>query len=880
MTNKQFRRTRLVLIVSLLCCASAFGQTNVSPTGQTTSATITAVAAADRVRITAPASILQMRVEIYDPSGAKVWDSEIRGNVFDWRLQDGQVQRLTVGDYICLVTVKNIAGRIAQKIGVVRVAEKGVTVGPAEIVQLSPQQTQAIGPVEENSSWTILDNKENQTTTVIAHDGTDGQIVRGRGAFSFRLGDFYSGNDKEQMRLTEEGNLGIGTAKPKARLDVAGTVRAGEGFMFSDGSTLKVNDKGVLTRTSADGTNTVTSTTQNRIAKFTDNAGTVGDSVVLDTGTGLQLTAAPSGLVDTNLVYLNSTNGTTGVLAGSTPNYGAANGPFFAMRGNTYTTFPNQRGLFTISAGNVANPQGDEGSVKFNTGGDQLRMVIRPNGRVGIGTPAPAQKLHIVSGTADFQFGAPSGADGIEIQSNLAGHAPAIWLTHTGTGGRKYRIASFGDNTNPGSFVIRDETSGTDRLTIDQSGKVQIFFSSVGTLTFKTADFFLAGLSTEASNRLINFGINTGREGPFQPLGPGFFLTADLRPGTAGFHFVEKAETSGAESELMTVTSGGNVGIGTNGPGSRLHVNVPSSTNPIRSMTIAVQSFSTPGNAVASHFFRVRDIGSGSPPAFLIRGDGSVGIGTDSPGAKLEIAGNALIYPASGAGQLRIRNRTSSDYSQVMFLDDSNNYRGYIGYVGANYGDAARNDTVEFGTNSKDITFRPNEAEVIRLTTSGRVGIGTNMPDQVLSLGTGTASKPGGGSWAIFSDERLKNIKGRFTPGLKAVMQLQPLRYEYKRDNALAIKSEGEHIGFSAQAVQRIIPEAVIKNDKGYLLINNDPIMWTMLNAVKEQQAQITEQQEQIKKQQDALKQQQSQIEVLKKVICLDHPHADVCQVP
>ncbi len=880
MTNKQFRRTRLVLIVSLLCCASAFGQTNVSPTGQTTSATITAVAAADRVRITAPASILQMRVEIYDPSGAKVWDSEIRGNVFDWRLQDGQVQRLTVGDYICLVTVKNIAGRIAQKIGVVRVAEKGVTVGPAEIVQLSPQQTQAIGPVEENSSWTILDNKENQTATVIAHDGTDGQIVRGRGAFSFRLGDFYSGNDKEQMRLTEEGNLGIGTAKPKARLDVAGTVRAGEGFMFSDGSTLKVNDKGVLTRTSADGTNTVTSTTQNRIAKFTDNAGTVGDSVVLDTGTGLQLTAAPDGLVDTNLLYLNSTNGTTGVLAGSTPNYGAANGPFFAMRGNTYTTIPNQRGLFTISAGNVANPQGDDGSVKFNTGGDQLRMVIRPNGRVGIGTPAPAQKLHIVSGTADFQFGAPSGADGIEIQSNLAGHAPAIWLTHTGTGGRKYRIASFGDNTNPGSFVIRDETSGTDRLTIDQSGKVQIFFSSVGTLTFKTADFFLAGLSTEASNRLINFGINTGREGPFQPLGPGFFLTADLRPGTAGFHFVEKAETSGAESELMTVTSGGNVGIGTNGPGSRLHVNVPSSTNPISAMTIDVQSFSTPANAVASHFFRVRDIGSGSPPAFLIRGDGSVGIGTDSPGAKLEIAGNALIYPASGAGQLRIRNRTSSDYSQVLFLDDSNNYRGYIGYVGANYGDAARNDTVEFGTNSKDITFRPNEAEVIRLTTSGRVGIGTNMPDQVLSLGTGTASKPGGGSWAIFSDERLKNIRGRFTPGLKAVMQLQPLRYEYKRDNALAIKSEGEHIGFSAQAVQKIIPEAVIKNDKGYLLINNDPIIWTMLNAVKEQQAQIIEQQELIRKQQDALKQQQSQIELLKKLICSDHPGADVCQVP
>src|SRR6266704_3796656 len=115
MTNKQFRRTRLVLIVSLLCCASAFGQTNVSPTGQTTSATITAVAAADRVRITAPASVLRMRVEVYDANGAKVWDSEIRGNIFDWHLQDGQAQWLTAGDYLCVLTVKNIAGRLTQQ---------------------------------------------------------------------------------------------------------------------------------------------------------------------------------------------------------------------------------------------------------------------------------------------------------------------------------------------------------------------------------------------------------------------------------------------------------------------------------------------------------------------------------------------------------------------------------------------------------------------------------------------------------------------------------------------------------------------------------------------------------------------------------------------
>ena len=91
----------------------------------------------------------------------------------------------------------------------------------------------------------------------------------------------------------------------------------------------------------------------------------------------------------------------------------------------------------------------------------------------------------------------------------------------------------------------------------------------------------------------------------------------------------------------------------------------------------------------------------------------------------------------------------------------------------------------------------------------------------------------------MFSDARLKDIKGRFNSGLKAVMQLQPIRYEYRQNNALDLKGAGEHIGFEAQTLQRILPEAVTQNSQGYLLVNNDPILWTMLNAIKEQQKQI-----------------------------------------
>ncbi|HYV23969.1 MAG TPA: tail fiber domain-containing protein, partial [Pyrinomonadaceae bacterium] len=79
-------------------------------------------------------------------------------------------------------------------------------------------------------------------------------------------------------------------------------------------------------------------------------------------------------------------------------------------------------------------------------------------------------------------------------------------------------------------------------------------------------------------------------------------------------------------------------------------------------------------------------------------------------------------------------------------------------------------------------------------------------------------------------------------------MQLQPIRYEYKPDNALGIKSEGENIGFGAQTLQKVLPEAVTMNSAGYLMVKSDPILWTMLNAIKEQQKEIAELKSEVRK--------------------------------
>jgi hypothetical protein len=289
---------------------------------------------------------------------------------------------------------------------------------------------------------------------------------------------------------------------------------------------------------------------------------------------------------------------------------------------------------------------------------------------------------------------------------------------------------------------------------------------------------------------------------------------------------------SGAPTNAVFVDSGGRLGLRTATPVLDVHANT-SNTPAIRleqnsSGGFTAQTWDIGANE--ANFF-VRDVTGGSRLPFRVRpgaptssidisASGNVGIGTASPGSKLHVKG-------SGQTNIFIDEDSANRQDARIFFLQQNTPRWQLG------ADLNANNTHDF------FLFDQNAlATRIYVNPSGNVGIGTNAPTALLSV-NGTANKPGGGAWDVFSDERLKNIKGGFSSGLKAVMQLQPIRYEYKRDNDLGLKSEGEHIGFGAQALQRIIPEAVTKNQNGYLMVNNDPILWTMLNAIKEQQREI-----------------------------------------
>ncbi len=116
------------------------------------------------------------------------------------------------------------------------------------------------------------------------------------------------------------------------------------------------------------------------------------------------------------------------------------------------------------------------------------------------------------------------------------------------------------------------------------------------------------------------------------------------------------------------------------------------------------------------------------------------------------------------------------------------------------------------------------------------VGINTSLPNFDLHV-NGTAGKPGGGSWTTASDARLKDVGEPFKRGLEAIEQLQPKHYRYLPNNALDLPIDREYVGLIAQEVEAAVPEAVERNDSGYLHVNNDPILWTMLNALGELKA-------------------------------------------
>jgi len=761
---------------------------------------VTAAATAKRVRFVSPGTVVQLRLEVYNETGQKLFDTELHGgNVLDWHLQDGAGQRLPPGSYACVLTIKSLSGRLSQRVGLVTVNDKKAAIEVAGGAQLSTAQQQTIGPVEGNAAFTVLQESEAEAITAVTHDGTEGQVARTRGALTFRVGDFFSGADKEQMRLTEEGNLGIGTDNPQAKLDVAGVIRTSKGIEFANGTDvvnvtkLTTTVTGSLQQTLADGTVVTNATgtgTQNQVAKWTDNTGTLGDSTITEIGGKVGIgTASPdsllhlAGTAGVNAITLN-TPGDQRFRVQTVPgieNWGALtlnanynsgwlldnpaiNGYFFKLdtRGGNVNGPNNGLWLYRVPAG--ANRHTDETPI-FGVSSAAAYFA----GNVGIGTTSPSAMLDV------------AGNINTSTQYNIGGN-------------RAFRITNGGLNTFVGFLT-------------GQSGAGNSFFgyhagqeNTDGPLN--TFVGFNAGIHNSMGSGNAFFGADAGLKntvgssntmiGDSSSPGPDNLRNATAIGANAQ---VDQSDSLvlGSVAGVNGATSSVNVGIGTPTPAQRLHVNgdILMTTAPGNAIQFGTPNAETGMSIIKTNTGRadLRFDGStlklvtgppnSGPPAatngIVIDTAGRVGIGTTTPPARLTVKGPGTI--------------------DILRVEDASGLSGLI--------------------------VRDDRIVAIGQLSSLEAASTHVCVDSFIRLSFCSSSL------------RYKQQVAPYLGGLDLIRRLRPISFTWKGNGT-------RDLGLGAEDVAKVELLLVTHNDKGEIQgVKYDQLNVVLINAIKQQQDQI-----------------------------------------
>ena len=156
-------------------------------------------------------------------------------------------------------------------------------------------------------------------------------------------------------------------------------------------------------------------------------------------------------------------------------------------------------------------------------------------------------------------------------------------------------------------------------------------------------------------------------------------------------------------------------------------------------------------------------------------------------------------------------------------------------------------------------------------STTNNVGIGTTSPSDKLEVNgvlrvdilgsagsTQLCRNASNQISSCSSSRRFKSHIAALPTGLSLINRLRPITFDWKPN--------GEpDLGLVAEEVAEVEPLLVTRNDKGEVEgVKYDRLGVVLINVVKEQQAQIEV--------------QKKEIAALKKLVCLDHPDAEMCK--
>ena len=379
------------------------------------------------------------------------------------------------------------------------------------------------------------------------------------------MSDGVDGSNQERFRITEAGNVGIGTTSPDSKLTSNGRIEAIS--LLTDHFRARYNSEYYTDYStngvSFNGTNQTYSLIQNGTTRLiVDNGGNVGIG-----------TTSPDQLLDVssdNTPTIRITN-----TLQSSSNYTIGAFEFFSEDASTPG---GARVLSSILCVNNAGSSVPNGELAFYTAlgagsgaAPTEKMRIDSSGNVGIGTASPSAKLDVVGSSLAEQF---------KISNTTADAT-----------------------TKYGALVGRHYTNSEEPVT-----GMLITSSSSG-----TGGSVSIGGGISAANAVNNIILYTAAN-----------------------------NTTLTGTERMRVASNGNVGIGTTSPQEKLDVGGSIYLSNLLDNDIIWKNGTLgTGPSIGTNLSAALIFKNSSNNAVMtiVNSDGSVGIGTTSPGYKLDVSG-------------------------------------------------------------------------------------------------------------------------------------------------------------------------------------------------------------------------------------------------